>query len=223
MALVVLALTSCTDRDSEGLTRFTTYAVITMQGDDYMVIDKGAAFADPGVKADLGGEDVSADIVIKSDVDTSKSGVYSVSYSYTNADGFSSAANRTVVVLDPNDPVEGFWYTDPSSYRLYNGNQTAFGNYFEVLIINDGHGTYTIDDVLAGWYGQRAGYGAKYYMGAVLTLDGDNNLDCIYSYIPGWSDGLTDFADGKFDPEAGTITYMAQYVSGMQFFVTLTK
>lgn len=223
MALVVLALTSCTDRDSEGLTRFTTYAVITLEGDSYMIVDKGSTFTDPGVKADLGGEDVTADLVIDSNVDTSKSGVYSISYAYTNADGFSSAATRTVVVLDPNSAVEGFWYSTPDSYRLYKGAQVAFKNSYEVLIIDVGGGVLHIDDILGGWYGQRAGYGSKYYMEAYLSMDADGNLSLVDSSIPGWGDGLVDFADGKFDAAAGTITYMAEYVSGMQFYVTLTK
>ncbi|MCF0178988.1 MAG: DUF5012 domain-containing protein [Bacteroidales bacterium] len=223
IAVAVMALTSCTNRDPEGLTRVTTYAVITLEGGNSIQVDKGTSFVDPGYSADLGGEDVTKELMIESNVNTAKSGVYSITYTYVNADGFAASAVRKVVVLDPNSPIEGFYTTDANSYRLYNGAQTAYKGAYQSLIIDNGDGTVSIDDVLAGWYGQRAGYGASYYMAADLSVDADGNIDLIDSYIPGWGDGLEDFADGKFDAATGDITYVATYVSGMEFHVTLHK
>ena len=47
-AFVALVLTSCGDKDSEGKSRFTFYPTIELEGDTYLVWDKGTPFVDPG-------------------------------------------------------------------------------------------------------------------------------------------------------------------------------
>ncbi len=218
----MLSLASCDDKETEGLTGITYYAVLDLEGETEMVVNKGDTFVDPGFTATLNGENVNDQVVINSNVNTNKSGVYKVTYSVTNADGFTASSSRTVIVLDLNDDVEGFYIVDASSYRDYNGTTTAFGRPFQVLVINNGDGTYTVDDILGGWYCQRAGYGANYNMEAIITINDDDTVTLEDSYIPGWGDGLTDF-EGTFDATASTFTYRAVYVSGMAFNVTMSK
>ena len=100
VALVSFALTSCGDKDSEGLSRFTYYPVLELKGGSSVVVEKGSTFQDPGFDATLNGEDVSSQVTINSNVNTSKSGVYSVVYSLINSDGIAANAKRKVVVLD---------------------------------------------------------------------------------------------------------------------------
>ena len=222
-ALASFAFASCSDDESEGKSRFTFYPTIELEGDSYMVIDKGSTYQEPGYTSTLNGEDVSAQVTVTGSVDTSKSGVYTLTYStIKNEDGFGASTSRTVVVLDPNSAVEGFYVTDPTSYRLYNGNKVAYGNSFEILIIDNGDGTLDIDDLLGGWYCQRAGYGSNYAMGGSIALANDNTVSLVSSFIPGWADGLVDL-NGTFDPATSTFTIMAEYVSGMQFYQTWIK
>lgn len=219
-AVIAMAFAASCTKASEGLTGITYYPVLTLEGDDYMVVDKGAAFVDPGYTATLNGEDVTDQVVVDSNVNTAQSGIYYINYTITNVDGFSSSASREIVVLDPNDPIEGFWYSTTDSYRLYGGNQVAYKYNLEVLIINQGNGVYYFDDLLAGWYCQRAGYGSRYAMGGHVKING-STISLVDSYIQGWGDSLLGWADGKYEND--TISYVATYVSGMEFHVTLTK
>lgn len=218
----VLTFTSCDNDSSAGYTRITYYPVLSMQGDETMYIDKGTTFTDPGCTAELNGEDVTSQIVTKGTVNTAKSGVYNLSYSVANEDGFSATASRTVIVTDPADATEGVFTSDANSYRDYNGANTPFGSNFEVIIINNGDGTYHVEDLLGGWYSQRAGYGTTYNMDGTISMDSEGNLTLISSLIGGWNDGLVDFS-GKFDAATGTYTWDAEYVQEMKFHVVLNK
>ena len=219
-AVVAMTLAASCTKESEGLTRITYYPVLELEGETTMLVDKGSSFTEPGYTATLNGEDVSADVKIESNVNTSKSGIYSVVYSIVNSDGFSSVAKRTVIVFDFEDPVEGIYTVDPSSYRLYNGAQLAFGRAFQIYVLANGDGTYLVDDILGGWYCQRAGYGTAYAMQATISISG-GSVNLINSYIPGWGDSLVDWADGSFAD--GTLSYTAVYVSGMEFHITMSK
>ena len=219
-AVVAMTLAASCTKESEGLTRITYYPVLELEGETTMLVDKGSNFNEPGYTATLNGEDVTADVKIESNVNTSKSGIYSVVYSIVNADGFSSVAKRTVIVFDFEDPVEGIYTVDPSSYRLYNGAQLAYGRAFQIYVLANGDGTYLVDDILGGWYCQRAGYGTNYAMQATISISG-GSVNLITSYIPGWGDSLVDWADGSFAD--GTLSYTAVYVSGMEFHITMSK
>ncbi len=206
-ALVALMVTSCGDKKSEGLSRFTYYPTIELEGDSYLVWDKGTPWVDPGYISTLNGEDVSSAVTISGTPDVNTSGIYELTYTtMKNEDGFDASTSRTVVVLDPNSAVEGFYLTQPDSYRTYNGNEVAFGNAFEILVIDNGDGTLYVDDLFGGWYCQRAGYGTKYAMGGTISLAADGTVGLISSLVPGWGDGLDDltgsYADGVFTVDA---------------------
>ena len=221
LALVCFVLTSCGDKDSEGLSRFTYYPVLELQGDASMVVAKGTTFQDPGFTATLNGEDVSSQVTVNSNVNTAKSGVYQVVYSIKNSDGITANAKRKVIVLDLNSAVEGFYLVQADSYRLRQGAQVAYGSPFEVLVIDNGDGTYSVDDLLGGWYCQRAGYGTNYAMEATITIGEDGVIDVPYNFVPGWGDGLDDFT-GTFDFATNTFQIDAVY-AGMNFVQTWVK
>lgn len=222
LAVASFTMTSCGDDESEGKSRFTFYPTIELEGSTYMVIDKGSTYQEPGYSSTMNGEDVSAQVTVTGNVDTSKSGVYTLTYStIKNEDGFGASATRTVVVLDPNSAVEGFYLTTADSYRLRQGTQVAYGSEYEILIIDNGDGTYDIDDILGGWYCQRAGYGTNYAMEGTLAIADDGTVTCLYNYVPGWGDGLDDF-EGTFDAATSTFHINAVYAE-MNFVQTWVK
>lgn len=224
MAFVGIAMifNSCTDDSTEGLTRITYYPELTLEGDKTLYLDKGASFTEPGYTAILNGEDVSNQVEISTNLNTNQSGIYTISYSIMNADGFSSSASRKIIVTDPNDAIEGVYNTDPSSYRLYNGAQVAYGRSFEILILNNGDGTYSVDDLLGGWYCQRAGYGSNYAMKGIISVSADGSIEMLASYVPGWGDTATGMTDGQF--ENGTIIWNLEYTDyPFYFIVTMYK
>ena len=125
-----------------------------------------------------------------------------------------------MVVLDPNSEIEGFYLTQPDSYRSYNGNDVAYKNAYEILIIDNGDGTLTVDDLFGGWYCQRAGYGTKYAAFGYISLAEDGTVGLVDSIVPGWGDSLDDLTGTYAD---GVFTIDATYVGTMHFFETWVK
>lgn len=220
-AIIAMAFAASCTKASEGLSWTTIYPVLDIAGDSRIILDKGDVYEEPGYSATLDGKDVTDQVVVDTDLDTQVTGIYTIRYSIRNADGFASVASRQVIILDPTDPIEGIYTTSPDSYRLREGAQTKYNGEFEVVVINEGDGVFYVDDLLGGWYCQRAGYGDAYKMGGYVEIDAEGNIDLLESFVPAWGDCLVDWADGKF--ENGTITYMAEYVSDMQFYLTMSK
>ena len=223
VGLALLALGSCS-KDTEGLTGITYYPVIELEGPINDMAVAGTPFVDPGYSASLNGEDITADVTVTSKMDFSnpQPGYYSISYSATNADGFSASAVRYVLVASNDDPVSGYYTTNTDSFRDYNGT-TYYGGY-PVIVYANGDSTYHISDLLAGWYAYRAGYGSAYALGGELSVDADGNIELLDSYLSGWGDSANDLTDGKFDQETGTIKYIVSYTDyPFLFNVTLDK
>jgi hypothetical protein len=80
-----------------GISKVTYYVNITLTGASSISVIQGSPFTDPGVKGNAGGVDVP--VITTGTVDVSTPGSYTLSYSATNSDGFSSAATRTVYVI----------------------------------------------------------------------------------------------------------------------------
>lgn len=229
--LAVLAMQSCGDDDSEGLTRLTYFPTMTLEGGSRVVWDKGTPWVEPGYTSTLNGEDIADKVTISGNVDVNKSGVYYLTYtSMTNEDGFSSSVTREVDVLDPNDPIEGFWDVDRDKTSR-NGTSFAdntsstypnFANPMELLIINNGDGTYYVSDLIGGFYAQGRNYGSSYAMTGDVAING-SDITLVDSYLAGWGDGLVDFSDGVYDATAKTMQWKATYVSSMVFNVYITK
>lgn len=89
--------TGCTPDSTGDVSGVTSYAVFDYI--DFEVIPLGGTFT-PSATASEAGNDIP--VTVGGDVvNTSKVGVYGVSYSATNSDGFSSGVTQTVVVHDP--------------------------------------------------------------------------------------------------------------------------
>lgn len=218
-----LSLSSC-KKTTAGTTSVTYYATIDVNGDTYIIHQKGDAYADEGCVAVLNGEDVTAQVVTTSDVNVNKSGVYSVVYAYTNADGFTASASRTVVVLDANDPVEGIYQTLPSSYRDTGSPVNFGGTGFDILVINNGDGSFYVEDLFGGFYSIGRGYGINYAMQSEIAIDpATGDVELLDAYIAGWGDSVDSFSDGHYDFATGTLSYNTDYAQSMTFHIELQK
>lgn len=215
LALGVITLASC-DKDTEGLSRITTYAVLEMNGESFVKVNVGGSFNDPGCVATMGGEDVSDQIQVNSNLDTSKPGFYNVSYVVYNEDGFPASASRTVMVVDPNNFA--------SSYL----GESEFGarHYYNapINITKRADGTYLIDDLAGGFYcyGRYPGYEPTYdfHLEAILQLNADNTIEALAQGSWYWGDPM-EAVSGSYDPATGTIKLVMDF--GAPFYVTLTK
>ena len=91
-----------------------------------------------------------------------------------------------------------------------------------MLILNNGDGTYSVDDMLAGWYAQRAGYGMDYAMQGDITVAEDGTITLVDNFVPGWGDQADGMTDATFDAATKTIKWNVGY-AGMNFVVTMSK
>lgn len=219
-----LTFWSCSE-DSQDPSKVTYYITYTMNGDEVMTVPVGGTFDDPGVVAMEGETDVTANVKIDSNVDTNKVGVYTVTYSATNVDGFDSSISRTVAVYDPaiTEDMSGTYTVDPAqSNRDANGSVSNFANSFTVTLTALAPGVYEVSDFLAGWYDQGSGYGSTYAAIGYCTLNGDNTITMLSSSVAGWGDSLTSLTNASYDPATSTVTWDADY-AGMLFHVVMNK
>jgi len=84
-------------QDTVGHSRVTYFPVLTMAGSTVMSIVKGATFTDPGVKATEGGATIT--VTVTGTVNTATVGLYELTYSATNKDGFPATVTRIVIVI----------------------------------------------------------------------------------------------------------------------------
>lgn len=219
--MAILGFVSCSE-DELTDTRVTYYASIDLEGELTIEINKGDAFVEPGYSAVMKGKDCSNDVVVTTNLDVNQSGVYFIRYSVTNEDGFTSSEERKLVVSDPNIPIEGLYKLTPKSTRDYNGTLVEFGASYEVFVLGLGNDEYAFDDLLAGWYNVRAGYGSDYAMNGKVKVAADGTVTLIESLVPAWEDSATAFS-GKYDESSKSFVYDITYVPGMNFSIKLSK
>lgn len=217
LALAAPVLTSCSDDESEGKSRITYYAVLEMNGDAYMSIPVGSTFTDPGCKATMGGEDVSDKIAVSGSVDTNKLGFYKLGYVVINSDGFPASASRTVAVVDKNNFASTYFGESQYGTRHYYNAP--------ISIKDNGNDTYTIEDILGGFYcyGRYPSYLGQldFFLDAVIKLNADNSIELVSYGDWYWGDDVPDFLNGSYDPTTGTVSLNMDF--GSPFTVRLTK
>jgi hypothetical protein len=95
--LASLIVSGCErDLESENISRLTNHADIKLNGDDVQIVDLGVPYTDPGAVATEGGKEI--ELQIEGEVDVNTAGIYTLTYSATNSDGFSNSISRLVAV-----------------------------------------------------------------------------------------------------------------------------
>lgn len=129
----LLILSSCEKDYDSFITKITYYPSITFQGDassissngdQFLTVELGSAFVDPGVVVTVGDDVVEADEV-EGTVDVNTVGVYTIKYSKKNEDGYSTSARRYVGVIDPN--VKSNDFSGKYQRTVYGSNTTPAG------------------------------------------------------------------------------------------------
>jgi hypothetical protein len=216
--LAALWFAGCHEDTTEGVTSITYYPSITLLGDARVIVDKGTTYTDAGCVVMLNGEDVTDDAIIRSTVDTSRPGIYSVSYFASNEEGFSASSERQVLVVDPASFATVYW------------GESEFGarHYYDALVVitEAGGGAYRIDDLAGGFYfnGRYPGYEPSYdfHLEAELALNGDQSLTLLDVGSWYWDGTDMSLTSGVYDPATKTITMELDF-GGDPFYVTLTS
>jgi hypothetical protein len=152
--------------DKVGISRVTHFPTFNISGNRYMSIVVGSTYTEPGVTATEGSADIP--VTTSGTVDVNTVGVYDISYSATNKDGFSSAVTRTIAVI-PSAEVAG---TDIS------GKYANVGSFSYVATVQKlAPGFYISDNI---WGGGSAAIIASY----IITTDGINLILPINALSP---------------------------------------
>jgi hypothetical protein len=144
--------------DQVGQSRVTRFPTFILNGDAYQSIVVGSTFTDAGATAKEG--ETPLTVTASGTVDASTVGVYTITYSATNKDGFPGTVTRTVAVLPaaetPGVNIEGK-YQNVGSF-----NYTA-------TMVKLAPGFYVSDNV---WGGSSAAVISSY----LFSTDGTNIL-----------------------------------------------
>jgi cyclophilin family peptidyl-prolyl cis-trans isomerase len=222
---LAFSLSSCKDETTQDPSKVTYFADLELSGPGTLLWPLGETFVEPGYYAELKGEDVTADVVIKGEVKTDKAGVYTRTYAIANEDGFEKTQSRTIFVYDatPSSLESGFYLASKDSYREADAGVTAFGKDYRIVLFQVEPGVFFCSDLLGGWYEQRAAYGAGFGMEGHIQLAGDHTFTLLDSHLAYWGDGIDELTNGVYNPETKTLTYAASYAGSMVFNLIITK
>ena len=156
-SLLTLLIVACNKNDIHntdeevGISRVTHYAVLTLKGEKYMTIVLGSSFTDPGITAKEGSNDIN--YTTSGSVNTNVAGVYTLTYTAINKDGFPASIVRTVIVYSTDAGAEandfsgtyvrlatGFASTwtklGPGVYIVSNPGGASIGTSVTVIVFN---------------------------------------------------------------------------------------
>lgn len=223
IGLAIIVMFASCEKETKDISYETNYPNFELEGDDPFNLPIGNDYVEPGFKAIAGGEEL--EVTTSNNIDKNTLGIYEVIYSATNVDGYTRSTTRTVAVFSPSAPstdLSGTYVSDMVRYEA-DGSGPRQRPGLEVNITKVGPGIFYVDDLLGGYYSIAAGYGPAYAMTGYLSLNSDNTLTLLSSFLSGWGDSLEEFNDGMYDPSTGEITWKSIYASGRSFNVTLNK
>lgn len=229
VVLSALVFFSC-EKETEGISRITYYCELDLNEGDTFFSPLGEPYQEPGWVATEKGEDVSERVSVKGAVNVNKAGIYTLSYSVLNSDGYPKNATRKVIVYNATPSVleSGIYKVSSSSSRTSSGSGPAaigsaeYASEPNVAIYQVTPGTFFITDFIGGYYEVGRGYGSLYAMTGSFVLNSDNTITHVESYNGGWEDGLSDVVGSSYDVTTKTLAYTAQYAN-YDFNVILIK
>ncbi len=128
---------SSEENNNNNTTVDTSEVNISLNGASSIYIFKGVSYQDPGASAtNKDGVDISGNIVISGNVDTSNTGTYTLTYSITNSSNQTKSVSRQVYVLDMSAEItpSTIYYTNEDVTLTINVSADRFG----YIILPDG-------------------------------------------------------------------------------------
>ena len=218
----VLAVCASCEKVDHAVNQFVTvYPAITLAEGSTVVHQVGTPWKDPGVKAVLEGNDITHQLTIVDEVDPDVSGIYTVTYSFVNKDGFPSNSVRTVIVYDvananPTD-ISGTY----NSSLVEDSDGWSPKTYPVKITKGPGTGLFYIADLFCGFWETGREYGPSYAFKAFIQLNLDNTID-ILSVTNDWEGtvAVSSQLDGcHYDPETGNVVMHWAWTGWQDSFV----
>lgn len=98
--VIAFTLSSC-EEASLGVSTITTFPTIELKGDKALTIPVGGTYVESGVVAKEGETDITSSVVTEGTVNASTPGVYTITYTATNKDGYKISKRRHIGVISP--------------------------------------------------------------------------------------------------------------------------
>jgi hypothetical protein len=242
MVLIAGISFSCKkDKESENISKVTTFVKIDLTGGLIYSHTLNTPYSEPGYKATdiaAGNKDVTTQVTVDGEVDPSEAGVYPITYTVKNTDGFTTEVVRQVVVFD-NTSVSPVDLAGTYNSKVYRTNTSsgasatrpaADNSYYTITIKKITTGLFEIDDFLGGWYWIGSAYGADYAYNGLFVLKADNTIAFVSADMSkGWEDGIIldqNAGDAsKYNPVTGQISIVSYMGTSptLRFALTLTK
>lgn len=137
--MVGLFFGACISDDTANVSIVTTYPVLALNGDEYIISPVGTAYTEAGAVALVGEDELPVDI--DGSVNENEPGVSTIIYSATNPEGFVRSLERDVVIYDPSTDAEDL-----------SGSYVRQATGVTVTVTKIGPSTYRIND--AGGLGE---------------------------------------------------------------------
>lgn len=217
--VVAFIFSSCDKEESLGVSKVTSYATMTLNGQDEMFWPMNTPFVDPGLVALEGETDITANVITTSNVDVAKGGNYTIDYKVKNSDGFWANTSRTVHVYVPNAPLNGYY---KSNIKRDNNGTIANRGPYDIMIFGVGNDTYLIEDLLGGWYYIGAAYGSAYAGSAEIKLNSDNTFTIVSAEPLAWGYPCLFTAPSTYDPSTKTLLLNTRMEDTPKMFFTVT-
>lgn len=227
-ALAILIIFSGCEKEvtTEDTSRITYYVEFEIDGvndDGETIIELGSSYTDPGFTAMEGTKNVTEDVEITGTVNSDEVGVYPITYTAINEDGFPASANRTVIVYDPNAPTDDLSGTWTGTVLRYIGDATT-GPYNVTIQINKvENGFFEISDWLGGFYDQGYGYGSAYASPGYFSINDSYDVNFEGEISRAFGIPVADLQDATYDPATNTITQDVIWNGTWIFEIELTK
>ncbi len=231
LACLSLFIVSC-EKETEGISHETNYAVFDLQGGNTIFHTLGEPFVDPGYSAKENGQNVDVTVSISSlyngysgnTVDANTPDLYTIAYSATNSDGYEASTSREVYVFNTGDMVnsiEGLY----TSTVVRNGSSGAQYTDMEyIFITKTGDNTYSISCGIGGYYQFGRAYGVDYSAPATVVANSIPSNDFSFEqFSVGTFGGAVDITSLTVDPSSKTIIFTSVWDSGYEFVVTLKQ
>lgn len=170
----VLSFTAC-DNSVEDNSRLT-YLVDLQLEKGSIEHQVNTEFTAPKFTATENGVDVSAKVSVNGldKVDEDKIGIYPISYSVANSDGYVSTAKQTVYVVDLNadTDISGDYQIDVNNSTGQRGSEqpVPFSSAYPLTIKKVATSIFTISDLFGGWFNLQQGWGGDFALSADCFL-----------------------------------------------------
>lgn len=153
---IIIVLAACNKEDIKntdtkvGISRVTNFPIVALKGERYVTISVGGTYTEAGVDATEAGAAIP--VTTAGSVNTTTPGIYTLTYSALNKDGFSASVVRTVAVYSTdasaaandlsgnyartsNGSISTWTKLAPGVYKVFNPGG-APGTNVTVIVIN---------------------------------------------------------------------------------------